>query len=376
MNFPQKIQAPAPDTIRKPFADIVMENQRCCRFWGSTALAGVFFFMDMIGFTQEQLELMTRQNATTLRTPQQGKKINRNAGVRQPGARLPSANRNPTLRPQPLHVAVASRPNTSASGNHAALSAAKKTTYRKPNRRALRRRRLAVSVLALAGTALFVCAVLGFGGRLLDKLLHNPADTFGGLVGNNSRYPFAQSSVDFNQNGVDDYTDFLLGARKDAENFPTYDGSYWDTGYPPDDIGVCTDVVWRAFKQGGYCLRDMVDADIRRHLEYYPVADLDANIDFRRVGNLRVFFDRYAQSLSLDIDEVDQWQAGDIVVFEDDKHIGIVSDKRNAEGRTFIIHNSGQPQREEDILGNRPVTGHYRFDASAVPDDVLVAWVD
>ena len=70
------------------------------------------------------------------------------------------------------------------------------------------------------------------------------------------------SSVDFNDNGIDDYTDILLGARADAENHPTYDGSYFVGGYPPDDIGVCTDVIWRAFKHAGYSLRDMVDNDI------------------------------------------------------------------------------------------------------------------
>ena len=52
--------------------------------------------------------------------------------------------------------------------------------------------------------------------------------------------------MDFNQNGIDDYTDFLLGARKDAENHPTYHGRYWDNAYPPENIGVCTDTVWRA----------------------------------------------------------------------------------------------------------------------------------
>lgn len=40
-----------------------------------------------------------------------------------------------------------------------------------------------------------------------------------------------KSAVDFNENGVDDYRDFLLGARKDAENFPKYDGSYVQGGY-------------------------------------------------------------------------------------------------------------------------------------------------
>ena len=32
-----------------------------------------------------------------------------------------------------------------------------------------------------------------------------------------------QSSMDYNQNGLDDYADFLAGARKDAKNRPTYD---------------------------------------------------------------------------------------------------------------------------------------------------------
>lgn len=53
------------------------------------------------------------------------------------------------------------------------------------------------------------------------------------------------SEVDFNNNGIDDYTDILLGARKDAENRPKYDGSYYDGGYPPDNIGVYT--AWEAF---------------------------------------------------------------------------------------------------------------------------------
>jgi hypothetical protein len=56
------------------------------------------------------------------------------------------------------------------------------------------------------------------------------------------------SEVDYNDNGIDDYTDILLGAKLDAENCPTYNGAYYGGGYPPDDIGVCTDVVWRAFK--------------------------------------------------------------------------------------------------------------------------------
>ena len=34
------------------------------------------------------------------------------------------------------------------------------------------------------------------------------------------------SEIDFNNNGTDDYTDILLGARTDAKNHPTYNGAY------------------------------------------------------------------------------------------------------------------------------------------------------
>ena len=170
------------------------------------------------------------------------------------------------------------------------------------------------------------------------------------------------SEIDYNSNGTDDYTDILLGARADAKNHPTYNGAYYEGGYPPEGIGVCTDVVWRAFKNAGYSLRDMVDQDIKARPESYPkVEKPDNNIDFRRVRNLRIFFEEYAVSLTLDI-------------FENDKHIGIISDKRNKDGQPYVIHNGGQPNREEDYLSKSTVTGHYRFDASRIDEGILVKW--
>ena len=187
------------------------------------------------------------------------------------------------------------------------------------------------------------------------------------------------SEVDANANGVDDYTDILFGARMDAENNPTYDGRYWDTGYPPDDIGVCTDVIWRAFKNAGYNLRVMVDNDIAiSNEDDYHIKYPDSNIDFRRVGNLEVFFKKYATNLTLDINKIEEWQPGDIVVF-DSRHIGIISDKRNQDGKPYVIHNSGQPLREEDVLQKRsekdPISGHFRWDALKI-EDILVYWED
>ena len=186
-----------------------------------------------------------------------------------------------------------------------------------------------------------------------------------------------KSSVDFNKNGIDDYSDIVLGARKDAENHPKYDGRYIDGGFPPDNIGVCTDVVWRAFKNAGYDLREMVDLDIQLRPEAYTyVEKRDKNIDFRRVKNLLVFFREHAIELTVDVEQIGEWQPGDIVIFNGDKHIGIVSDKRSVDGMPYIIHNGGQPNREEDYLDWGNPTSHFRFDASLVDESLLIAWED
>lgn len=182
------------------------------------------------------------------------------------------------------------------------------------------------------------------------------------------------SKIDYNNNGIDDYTDILNGAKKDAQNKPRYKSEYYDGGYPPDNIGVCTDLVWRAFKEAGYSLKDMVNNDIERNLSDYKIDNPDKNIDFRRVANLRVFFDKYAVTLTNDIYDIDEWMPGDIVIFGDNKHIGIVSNYRNNFGISYIIHNGGQPVRDEDYLYRANVTKHYRFDASLIDDEVLYSW--
>lgn len=171
-----------------------------------------------------------------------------------------------------------------------------------------------------------------------------------------------KSRIDYNGNGIDDYTDILTGARIDAKNRPKYKNAYYDGGYPPENEGVCTDLIWRAFKNAGYSLKDMVDEDIANNTELYPRVDgnPDPNIDFRRVSNLKVFFERHAISLTLDPYDIKKWQPGDIVTYGT-SHIAIVSDKRNKNGLPYIIHNSGQLNREEDALARQEISGHFRF---------------
>ena len=203
-------------------------------------------------------------------------------------------------------------------------------------------------------------------------------DCSGDFAGGGRRSGCPFDPADYDRDGIDDYRDLMLGARADQENAPKYRDGYYDGGYPPEGEGVCTDVIWHAFKAAGYSLKDMVDKDIAARTEAYPEVETpDPNIDFRRVKNLRVFFDTYGIPLSLDPAQIDQWQPGDLVLFGSGRqHIGIVSDRRNAEGWTYVIHNTGQKNREEDYLkqGKMEITGHYRFDASRIPPEVLVPW--
>ncbi len=183
-------------------------------------------------------------------------------------------------------------------------------------------------------------------------------------------------TVDFDNDKIDDYTDFVLGARIDAENNPKYVSKYYDNSYPPDNEGTCTDTIWRAFKNAGYSLRDMVNQDILNYPDDYPnIKNPDINIDFRRVINLNIFFSKYAISLTLEPSDIENWQPGDIVIFENN-HIGIISDRRNEKGITYVIHNGGQKNREEDYLTKSEITAHYRFDASKIDSEVLKKWTE
>lgn len=175
-----------------------------------------------------------------------------------------------------------------------------------------------------------------------------------------------KSKIDFDNDGIDDYTDILQGARTESKNKPKYKSAYYSGGYPPDNEGVCTDVIWRAMKNAGYSLKDMVDEDIKENTEQYPRVEgkPDPNIDFRRVPNLKVYFERNQINLTTDLGKIEEWQPGDIVVFGT-SHIGIISDKRNKKGIPYLIHNGGQPLREEDILElynqYENISGHFRI---------------
>lgn len=175
---------------------------------------------------------------------------------------------------------------------------------------------------------------------------------------------------DKDKDGINDMDDIVEGAKKDADNMPVYKSEYYKGGYPPDDEGVCTDVIWRALKNAGYNLKDMIDSDIKAHTSDYPGVEgkPDPNIDFRRVRNLYVFFKKYGVSLTTslkpyDAENLKQWQGGDIVTFSDPEHIAIVSDKRREDGVPYLIHNAGPYTMEVDNIWvwMPGITGHFRL---------------
>lgn len=151
-----------------------------------------------------------------------------------------------------------------------------------------------------------------------------------------------------------------------------YDGAYRRIPYPmgdvPPDIGVCTDLVIRAYRAVGIDLQREVHEDMRAHFSRYPnhwgLSAPDTNIDHRRVPNLRTWFGRHGDKLTV-TERAEDYAPGDIVTWilpRNLPHIGLVIDRRSADGlRPLIVHNIGRGPEVEDGLFAYPITGHYRF---------------
>ena len=151
----------------------------------------------------------------------------------------------------------------------------------------------------------------------------------------------------------------------------TYDGSYRVIKYPwgdvPDTIGVCTDVVIRAFRSIGVDLQELVHESVKKHHSYYypdpsPYyggKGADSNIDHRRVRILKKFLKlHYPKS---ELTYKDSYLPGDIV-FWDNWHIGIIVDKKVGISNTYYgVHNIGNGPELEDFYYDEYVLEHFRI---------------
>lgn len=171
--------------------------------------------------------------------------------------------------------------------------------------------------------------------------------------------------------GLNDQADIVEGARLEVKNHTKYRSNYYKGGYPPENEGVCTDVIWRALKNAGYLLKDDMDEDIAMNLNDYPrINEADPNIDFRRVKNQYQFFKKYMENLTIELipydkENLKEWQGGDIVILSRPDHIAVISNKRRKDGVPYVIHNAYDYPREEDKLlswqERGKIIGHFRF---------------
>jgi uncharacterized protein YijF (DUF1287 family) len=179
--------------------------------------------------------------------------------------------------------------------------------------------------------------------------------------------PFTLSATTFEQS-------LVSAALERTKHSVRYDGSYVSISYPggdvPADMGVCTDVLIRAYRKLGIDLQRLVHEDMQENFEAYPSNRIwgltrpDSNIDHRRVPNLQKFFTRKGQQLQVS-EAKDAYLPGDIVTWMlpgNLPHIGIVSDRLSENDATpLIVHNIGSGPKLENMLFSYPITGHYRY---------------
>jgi uncharacterized protein len=168
------------------------------------------------------------------------------------------------------------------------------------------------------------------------------------------------------------FVESLVSAAIEQTNHRVrYDGSYRRIDYPggdvPSDVGLCTDLIVRAYRTVGGDLQQLVHEDMRAAFASYPAlwgrTRPDSNIDHRRVPNLQVFLKRRGAELDVPTNASD-YQAGDLVTWMvpgNLPHIGMVTAQRAPSGRPMIVHNIGRGPELEDMLFDFKITPHYRY---------------
>jgi hypothetical protein len=86
----------------------------------------------------------------------------------------------------------------------------------------------------------------------------------------------------------------VAAAVSQTKSSVAYDGAYHRIDYPggdvPEAVGVCTDVIVRAYRKLGIDLQVKVHEDMKRAFDSYPrlwgLQAPDPSIDHRRVPNL------------------------------------------------------------------------------------------
>ncbi|MEK7448010.1 MAG: DUF1287 domain-containing protein [Planctomycetota bacterium] len=172
------------------------------------------------------------------------------------------------------------------------------------------------------------------------------------------------------------FPDKLVSAAiEQTKHQVVYDPAYVKISYPggdvPENRGVCTDVIIRAYRKVGIDLQKEIHEEMAQNFHLYPriwgLAQPDSNIDHRRVANLMVFFKRKGETLSIS-NQAAGYLAGNIVTWDLGKgvtHIGLLTDQKSDDAKRFkVVHNIGSGPKLEDVLFSWEITGHFRYSKS------------
>jgi len=167
--------------------------------------------------------------------------------------------------------------------------------------------------------------------------------------------------------GAGNIDKFVSGAKWQVGKTLSYDPEYVGLKFPNGDIdiskGVCTDVVVRALRTLNIDLQERIYNHKKTHPKLYHglygTDKLDPNIDHRRVKNIQVYLKSRGYQIK------GNFKPGDIVVWKlpgsNLDHIGVCSNKLNAKGEPYIIHNVGAGAKEEDVLRSYNIVDHFRI---------------
>ncbi|WP_062060093.1 DUF1287 domain-containing protein [Aquimarina longa] len=183
---------------------------------------------------------------------------------------------------------------------------------------------------------------------------------------------FFISFIQFSNGQTDFKVQLSDAALELTKNRVIYDPSYFSIDYPngdvPSTVGVCTDVVIRAYRKLDIDLQKEVHEDMLANFKLYPknwgLSRTDKNIDHRRVPNLMKFFSRFGKTKPITNNAKD-YIPGDIVCWSLEgglTHIGLVVNKKSSDQQRYlIVHNIGSGQVLADCLFDYKIIGHYQY---------------
>ncbi len=160
----------------------------------------------------------------------------------------------------------------------------------------------------------------------------------------------------------------IVHARSQIGVTTLYDPAYVALDYPggdvPRDRGVCIDVIIRAYRKAfDFDFQEHVHKDMAANFSVYPkiwgLTRTDRNIDHRRVPNIETWLKRHGHELA-----TSDWQPGDLITCRVGgtlPHIGILSSRKDRQGRWRAIHNIGLGTLEDSRIWAYGHKRRFRF---------------